>query len=569
MQIRLTIKNYRCFTEANPARITIRKGFTALIGINNSGKTTLLKFFYEFRYLLETIKNKDTWEFCLAESTRQLRLPKEIIDNQEIFCNANDRPISIEIEFSRENDSEAKEILLPKKLIFIVERNMSYSFQLFANYGLLTSQRFKVVDTGKSFKFQQTSFTDEEMHQGGYDDYVPVYVEIPYIEFADLLHSLGNTLYIGAFRNSINLFPTDDLGAVRNIQSLHASYFDINVGLTLIKQWRESKTGKDKELIRRIYALQNDIKRIFGFDELDINASVNDQTIQFVINNNEVYNLSELGAGLSQFFLVLANVAIKQPAYILIDEPELNLHPSLQLDFLTTLGNYASQGVIFSTHSIGLARASAEQIYVVRKVDKYKGSEIIDFDNAKSSKYLSEFLGELSFSAYREFGFNKVLLVEGVTEVKTIQQFLRKFGKDHEILLLPLGGGSLINANFRDELQEVKRISDDIYALVDSEKSSPEETLCPRIQDFADMCEEIGIKCHVLEYRATENYFPDHAVKAVKGNSFSALAPYESLKDRTQFGWSKADNWRIAKEMTNEELLETDLGRFIKQLIAE
>ena len=79
MQIRLTIKNYRCFTEANPARINIRKGFTALIGINNSGKTTILKFFYEFRYLLETIKNQDAWEFCLAESTRQLHLPKEIM----------------------------------------------------------------------------------------------------------------------------------------------------------------------------------------------------------------------------------------------------------------------------------------------------------------------------------------------------------------------------------------------------------------------------------------------------------------------------------------------------------
>ncbi|MBD2178674.1 hypothetical protein H6F42_17280 [Pseudanabaena sp. FACHB-1998] len=122
---------------------------------------------------------------------------------------------------------------------------------------------------------------------------------------------------------------------------------------------------------------------------------------------------------------------------------------------------------------------------------------------------------------------------------------------------------------FRDELQEVKRISDDIYALVDSEKSFPEESLCPRIQGFADMCEEIGVKCHVLEYRATKNYFPDHVVKAVKGDSFSALAPYENLKNRTQFGWSKADNWRMAKEMTNEELLETDLGRFIKQLIAE
>jgi hypothetical protein len=82
------------------------------------------------------------------------------------------------------------------------------------------------------------------------------------------------------------------------------------------------------------------------------------------------------------------------------------------------------------------------------------------------------------------------------------------------------------------------------------------------------MCKEIGIVCHVLQYRAIENYFPEHAVKAIKGNEFSALKPYESLKARLQYGWSKADNWRMAKEMTLEELSKTDLGEFIKQLIA-
>ncbi len=240
----------------------------------------------------------------------------------------------------------------------------------------------------------------------------------------------------------------------------------------------------------------------------------------------------------------------------------------MQLDFLTTLGNYAEYGILFSTHSMGLARASAEQIYVVHKGKKDEGSEINEFDKTKSSKYLMEFLGELSFSAYREFGFNKVLLVEGPTEVKTIQQFLRKYGKEHEILLLPLGGSSLINGSFRDELQEIKRISDNIYALIDSEIEAPDEELALDRKEFVDMCQEIGIVYHVLQYRAIENYFPEHAVKAIKGDNFSALKPYESLKAKAQYGWSKADNWRMAKEMTLEELSKTDLGEFIKQLIA-
>ena len=77
-----------------------------------------------------------------------------------------------------------------------------------------------------------------------------------------------------------------------------------------------------------------------------------------------MYKASELGSGLVQFILVFSNAAMRNPraAYILLDEPELSLHPSLQLDFLTALGSFASEGVIFATHSIGLARASADHL---------------------------------------------------------------------------------------------------------------------------------------------------------------------------------------------------------------
>lgn len=36
MQIDITLKNYRCFPDSKPARISLREGFTALVGVNNS-----------------------------------------------------------------------------------------------------------------------------------------------------------------------------------------------------------------------------------------------------------------------------------------------------------------------------------------------------------------------------------------------------------------------------------------------------------------------------------------------------------------------------------------------------
>ena len=178
---------------------------------------------------------------------------------------------------------------------------------------------------------------------------------------------------------------------------------------------------------------------------------------------------------------------------------------------------------------------------------------------------LSEFLGELSFSVYRELGFDKVLLVEGPKDVKTLQQLLRKYNKDHEIVLLPLCGSSLINATSESELQEMKRMTENISALVDSERETAGATLPPERQAFLNICQNVGISCHVLERRAIENYLSDRALKIAKGDQYHALEPYEKLEDISP-NWGKQENWRIAREMTIEELAQTDLGEFLKNI---
>ena len=103
-------------------------------------------------------------------------------------------------------------------------------------------------------------------------------------------------------------------------------------------------------------------------ERLEIQSADDDSTLHVSINRKP-YKLHELGSGIAQLVLgALASAAVTRPAYILIDEPELNLHPSLQLDSVSELAAFATHGVLFSTHSIGLARASADRIYSVLRV---------------------------------------------------------------------------------------------------------------------------------------------------------------------------------------------------------
>lgn len=529
MKIKITLKNYRCFSDSNPARFSLQKDFTSFVGVNNSGKSSLLKFFYEFRNLFQHLSHLGVLLSVLRGEDSYFDLAPSIKDTDEVFCNANNRDLNMQIDFiDTAHTGEQDAIPIPDRIDITIKRGTTtWLAKLYvADEQLNTEQKLEIRDN-------------------------ILYVEDdPKADLTDIgqvFENLAEVFYIGPFRNALNVVSDKD-------------YFDIKVGRDFIKSWRDFKTGNTRKHNETAIRLTKDIKNIFGFDDLEINPSADDETIQVSINEKS-YKLQELGSGITQFFLVLANAATKRPSYIFIDEPELNLHPSLQLDFLTTLGSYAREGIVFATHSIGLARASSDRIYSVRMNNEGK-SEVAEFE---AIPYLSELLGELSFSGYRELGFDKILLVEGTTDVKTIQQFLRLYRKDHQIVLLPLGGGSLINGSSEVELGEIKRISENVFALIDSERASLEAPLDPDREEFVETCEKVGITCHVLDRRATENYFTDEAVKNIKGSEYRALEPYQLLKDISH-SWSKTENWRIARATTLEDLNETDLGEFLYSL---
>jgi hypothetical protein len=116
-----------------------------------------------------------------------------------------------------------------------------------------------------------------------------------------------------------------------------------------------------------------------------------------------------------------------------------------------------------------------------------------------------------------------------------------------------------------DELIELTRISDHIFAIIDSERNAQGANIERGRRAFVELCIRLKIDCCTLDRRATENYFTDAAVKKVYGDKFSALDPYQKLSDVAP-NWSKEENWRIAREMSREEIGITDLGGFLERL---
>ena len=535
---RLTIKNYRAFSDQSPARIEIGEGLTAILGPNNAGKSSLKLLFYELRQLFNILLQVNATPSLLsAISGNAIGMGSNpyagTSDPIEIFNNTNERDIRFEIEVldpTVRPASSGAVLHIINRLVAVCKREQPTVWHVQA-FSLLSPNDPVFSPNGYHGPIEPgLYFTgDRKSH-------------LDFRDILEIIQSFRDAKYYGAFRNALNQGS--------------GSYYDFQIGTAFIDLWNNWKTGGNKAQSRAITKITDEIRRLFEFDQLEINASVSLKTLLLTVDGNQ-YRLGEVGSGISQFVMALGNAATSKPSFILIDEPETNLHPALQIDFLLTLAQYASVGCLFSTHSVGLARSVANSVFTIQRGEN--GPLVRPFEATPS---YTEFLGELSFSTFKDMGFDRILLVEGVNDVKAVQQLLRLFGKEHTTVILPLGGDQLATGGREAELQELKRLSSNICALVDSERHEASAPPAGRRLLFEQVCTNVGFRVCMTEMRALESYFPDNAVKAAFGASFVSLEPFERLADHPN-GWRKADNWRIAHHVKKGDFISTDVGRFL------
>lgn len=523
LEYEITLKNVRCFPDSCPITFRLGSFFTAFVGANNTGKTALLRFFYEIRKPLVT---GGIINMIAADVHHDF---EHVLDQEEVFHDENDRPLKLEVKIHGVERGEQDAETFVDGLEIVVDRRRRWRARL-----LVSGRPFEVPDDSVRQKWSiigrisKKPLVNLDAVRGFHED-------------------LAGSMYVGPFRHVVG----DGGGA----------YYDLVTGTAFVNNWNQLKTGNSRQDNQLISEVTEDIRSIFGFDRLDISASADRKTLHVNVDGRP-YKLHEMGAGISEFILVFGLAAIKKPSFLLIDEPELHLHPSLQVDFVTRLAKYAKRGLVFATHSIGLARSTSEQIYSI--VRDHRSSCPRVYPLAKTKNY-SQFLGEMGFSGYQALGWDQVLLVEGTTDVKFAQQVLRLYKQDHSVLVLPLGGAAMINASVEHELVEVKRLTENIAVLIDSERMAPTAALDPAREGFAKLCHKHGIQICVTERRATENYLADAAVKKEKGSKYRALSPYEPLEGMSPC-WGKAENWVIASRMTRADFDGTDIGEFFRAL---
>lgn len=185
MIVKLT--NYRCFPGPKAITIDLGYSFIAFVGSNNSGKSTLLRFLYEFRPIIGRIYGFDGGFHHALKNSHTLETI--VPDKDELFSNVNEDDIVIEFSFiDTKYKSNVNGIIANRIVLHVPRYKNRWSAVLYNNNSeliILPNAQFDRVN-GECIVNQLNASINLSPIINGIKPFV-------------------NTMYIGAFRNTINI----------------------------------------------------------------------------------------------------------------------------------------------------------------------------------------------------------------------------------------------------------------------------------------------------------------------------------------------------------------------------
>ena len=204
------------------------------------------------------------------------------------------------------------------------------------------------------------------------------------------------------FKNNIIYLPTDTHHNIEPIENIITEYLKQIV-------WEENNTPH--EAYREIKSFINSI-----FDEFSINISFDsldkNEKVIFTNKNGDKFPLNKISTGektlLSKaFYLFIQNIRDK---VILIDEPELSLHPSWQSKILKLYEKFAEEyncQIILSTHSPHIIASAKNEYLRILQINENNNISVISDLKAHGRDINSVLFDVMGEVLYRPDEFRK------------------------------------------------------------------------------------------------------------------------------------------------------------------
>jgi putative ATP-dependent endonuclease of OLD family len=483
------ISNFRSIAQADfsPGDITV------LIGKNNSGKSAIQKALLQYKRAVVDdihlsnihkthVRNWDkslnvnfTADYYLTEND-STKLYKKLVENGETprelnysFLHHNSfSKIRHEISISR-NGLSAERLFTSFR-----DNSLLISEVVFREYQGQRKKQAKKIDFGKSAESEEPVFT------GRWYEYDDSYTPLRHTESA--LFSPFNSV-IEEFLSSIRF-----IGAIRRpedamqVGESHKLNQDADNLTQVLHTYSQNPPSKFRKIESTYQSIMNGVSGL----TTPINGAAGTAKTTIKVHENTIKQgipLKYISSGSKEILALLTTIvdAREDTNLLLIEEPELHLHPEAERKVFELISSVAEDGpqVFVTTHSDVFVN-EAESDSIIR-VARDKSTELHDL----SGRSLDQELSDLGYDKSGLLQSRAVIFVEGKSDERVLRQLARKLDfdlKKHGVEIVDLDGEGNVKSDGKSLIKLLTEMDIPYRFILDSHSEDKDELLDKLLQ---------------------------------------------------------------------------------------
>lgn len=523
----LYLKNFRkigSYGLSEPT-IVLNEDINVLAGANNTGKTSILKAVCKLLNA-ESIEAND---FNFLQQNGNLEIKGDIhfsADEWQTFINlASDRQTASGI--SAQPDSRETTVFSEKIGNILVEFNRSAVFlnrRIVNNFVHVEIKYAPANKTEQILKAEIQNILTGANFQDGYQ--TPLYLD-----------SKGNIEQRERFVPLSELEKADRVGQNRVRGLLYA-----------LKKKNPADFADFKQKLLAIFTEVDDIDVVhneeIGEFELRIKEKMRDNGTSLSVD----YDITYAGQGMQSLVLMLSAILLLKPRIVLMDEPEVHMHPTLIRDFARYIKQLSADiQFIMTTHSLVLMQEiGLDKVFLL--ANEAKGVRIRRVAQAEGWQEIIQNLGYPVEAFHYALQPKVIVFVEGRSDKEYLLAFAAKGGFAHLINEKTVAFVNMQGKGDRYKLVNlIQKLQEGVLTapwliILDRDEMRLEEIETFRQQYFGRYPERL----HYFGKRQIENYLTDAA--AVK-KLVAGKIKDEALRQQ----WEQTDVQALLLQLCEEQ----------------